>query len=90
MGRQIQWVTFTKRTLQNWNDEIEGPPVQEGCFAYVGSSIVGSAYTFEGEHWYGTFLGDRIGSCADEAMARANVESQWAAIEAPTLLAGLD
>jgi hypothetical protein len=78
MTCKIQWVPYGKATLRDINRQLGGPPeIKSGAFAFVGSEIVGSAYTFGDERWYGTFFDVRIGSCRDEAMARANVEHRW-------------
>lgn len=75
---ELQWVPYTQRTLRQINKRLGGSwKVKTGAYAFVGSEIIGSAYTFGDDHWYGTFFGERIGNCLDETMARNNVEHRW-------------
>jgi hypothetical protein len=68
----IIWVPFSARTRREFE-------ALAGSYAFVGSEIVGCVFTLRGsESWYGTFAEARIGSCRDEAQARANVEHRWA------------
>lgn len=69
--RKVTWVPFTRTTART-------NKVLEGEYAFIGSEIIGAVYTFhENDEWYGTFAGERIGSCRDREMAVGNVEHRW-------------